>query len=443
MEKQPAIAILDVGKTNKKILVFDEKLQLLYSHATVLPETTDEDGFPCEDIKALVRWFGDSFGDAASKIDHEIKAINFSAYGATFVHIDQNDDYLSPIYNYLKPYPDNLLEKFYDSYGGKQAFSLATASPSLGNLNSGLQLFRLKIEKPERFASIKHCLHLPQFLTYILTRQAFSDITSVGCHTALWNFARNSYHSWVEKEGILSKLPAIVPADRTIGMEVNKSRLTIGTGLHDSSAALIPYMKTYGNDFVLLSTGTWNITMNPFSTKPLTAQELDLDCLCYLNYQGKPVKAARLFAGHVHEESVKKIAEYFHKDVGYQDTVDYSESSLKALAVNPPIKFDPAKMLRPDFFNSSRDLTSFKTFEEAYHQLLIDIVSFQAASSALVAETTTRQLFVEGGFNKNKLFMKMLAGKFPKLKILSTDMPDASALGAAMVMGFPASPPAP
>ena len=110
---------------------------------------------------------------------------------------------------------------------------------------------------------------------------------------------------------------------------------------------------------------------------------------------------------------------------------------MTKLAVNPTVPFDPSKMLRLDFFNSNRDLNSFETFEEAYHQLLIDIVSYQATSTTLVTEPTTRQLFVEGGFNKNKLFMKMLSAKFPNLKVMSTEMPDASALGAAMVMGFP------
>jgi sugar (pentulose or hexulose) kinase len=433
MNKPPAIAIFDVGKTNKKILVFDENLQMLYNHATVLPETADEDGFPCEDIIALTRWVSDSLREVSSKIDHEVKTINFSAYGATLVHVVDNVDLTPPIYNYLKPYPDQLLEKFYAAYGGREEFSLVTASPPLGSLNSGLQLYRMKNERAGMFNNIRCSLHLPQFLSFVFTGQAFSEITSLGCHTALWDFNSNNYHYWVDREGVRSKLPAIAASDHTRTME--SSGLTVGIGLHDSSAALIPYLKKYDRDFVLLSTGTWNISMNPFCTKPLTVREVGLDCLCYLSYQGKPVKAARLFAGHVHEESAKKIAEYFHKDNGYHATADYSESIATKLAANPAIEFEPGKMLRPGFFNA-RDLNSFKTFEEAYHQLMIDIVSFQAASTMLVVEPETRQLFVEGGFNKNKLFMKMLAAKFPNLRVESTDMPDASALGAAMVMGF-------
>ena len=48
----------------------------------------------------------------------------------------------------------------------------------------------------------------------------------------------------------------------------------VGIGLHDSSAALIPYLVNFSMPFVLISTGTWCISMNPFSKTALTAEEL-------------------------------------------------------------------------------------------------------------------------------------------------------------------------
>ncbi len=44
------IAIFDIGKTNKKILLFDEKLQVVYQKEHKFPETTDDDRFECDDI---------------------------------------------------------------------------------------------------------------------------------------------------------------------------------------------------------------------------------------------------------------------------------------------------------------------------------------------------------------------------------------------------------
>ena len=56
MNKIPVIAIFDVGKTNKKLLLFDEQYKLVYEESKQLLETKDEDGFPCEDVNALTEW---------------------------------------------------------------------------------------------------------------------------------------------------------------------------------------------------------------------------------------------------------------------------------------------------------------------------------------------------------------------------------------------------
>ena len=45
--KKPVYAIFDVGKTNKKVLLFDEQHQLLDEQQQVCLETIDDDGFPC------------------------------------------------------------------------------------------------------------------------------------------------------------------------------------------------------------------------------------------------------------------------------------------------------------------------------------------------------------------------------------------------------------
>jgi hypothetical protein len=52
-------------------------------------------------------------------------------------------------------------------------------------------------------------------------------------------------------------------------------------------------------------------SLNPFNDIPLTFEELQYDCLCYMHYQGKPVKASRLFSGYEHEIQTKRIAQHF------------------------------------------------------------------------------------------------------------------------------------
>ena len=54
--KTTAFAIFDVGKTNKKLLLFDEGFHPIEAHSQAFPESVDEDGFPCEDLTQLNNW---------------------------------------------------------------------------------------------------------------------------------------------------------------------------------------------------------------------------------------------------------------------------------------------------------------------------------------------------------------------------------------------------
>lgn len=416
MRPLPVIAIFDVGKTNKKLFLFNRNYKVVYEHTERFAETTDEDGDACEDVKLLQQFVFNSLNKVLALKEFDIKAINFSAYGASFVHIGENGEPVTPLYNYLKPYSPELQKQFYDTYGGEAAFSSCTASPVLGNLNSGMQLYRLKYEKPEVFKKIKYALHLPQYLSYLLSGKAYSDLTSIGCHTNLWDFEKNQYHEWVRKEGIENLLPPVVSYDEVSAPSQPGANYVVGTGLHDSSAALIPYLINFSEPFVLISSGTWCISLNPFNDSFLTQEELSKDCLCYLQYKGLPVKASRLFAGQEHEDAVKRIAAHFNEDPFFYQKVE----------------FDPAVAAKLQ--NSNADLLSFTTCKEAYHQLMINIIKKQAASTRLVLNDAVKRIFVDGGFSNNKLYMNLLAAEFPEFEIYAASMSQATALGAALAL---------
>ncbi|MBN8850423.1 MAG: carbohydrate kinase [Sphingobacteriales bacterium 50-39] len=411
MPAQSVIVLFDVGKTNKKVFLLDEQYNIVWEQSQSLPETTDEEGEPCEDVEKLSNWVQRTYAHVLTLRDFTIKAVNFSAYGASFVHIGKDGKPVAPLYNYLKPYPDGLKKRFYDTYGGEVTFSMLTASPVLGSLNSGMQLYRIKEERPELFLQIQCSLHLPQYLSFLLTGQKYSDITSIGCHTNLWNFSQDHYHEWVYREGIIDKLAPIRGAEEVVSV----GRMVSGIGLHDSSAAMIPYLESFQEPFVLISTGTWCISMNPFNHVPLTVAELQKDCLCYISYQGRPVKASRLFAGYEHEQRVKKLAAQFHKDPQYAATVAY----------NPDI----VSLVHGQRAEEDRN------FEQAYHRLILDIMTQQAASTQLVLQgTDVKRIFVDGGFARNQVYMHLLAAAFPHIEVFAASIPQATAIGAALAI---------
>jgi sugar (pentulose or hexulose) kinase len=142
MSPIPVIAIFDVGKTNKKLFLFDENYNIVFEKSARFIETEDEDGYPCENLDSLRLSIFDSLSEIFRLKEFQVRAVNFSTYGASFVYIGEGGQPLTKLYNYLKPYPEELSEKLYAKYGGKDAFSIQTASPTLGSLNSGLQLYR-------------------------------------------------------------------------------------------------------------------------------------------------------------------------------------------------------------------------------------------------------------------------------------------------------------
>ncbi|MGR3809372.1 FGGY-family carbohydrate kinase [Jiulongibacter sp. NS-SX5] len=407
------IAIFDIGKTNKKLLLFNEQYEVVYQYSEELPETMDEDGFVCEDLKALQIFLTNSIEKVKEKGDYKIKALNFSGYGASFVFLNDQGNTVGQLYNYLKPFDEELQGELTNNYGPESQLSAETASPFLGCLNSGLQLFAIKHQKPELFKQIKTALHFPQYLAYYFGADPVSELTSIGCHTRLWNFEKNEYHNWVKEENFLGLFPPI----HTSNTVFEKNGVLVGCGLHDSSSALIPYLRSFSDPFMLISTGTWSITLNPFNSNPLTEIELAQDCLSFISFEGHQVKASRLFAGQMHEDAVKAIAKHFHCSVDFfkslQPTADWLDS-------NQDFEFD--------------NLNGYTNEIKAYEAFMTSLVNKQVNAIRLVLTPQVGQIFIDGGFSKNPYFLLGLRNAFPNIKFYAAELAQASALGAALAI---------
>jgi L-fuculokinase len=423
---QPVYLIFDIGKTNKKVLVFTEDGTVIDEYAEQFEEIVDEDGYPCDDLQKLTEWVLGQYDTLVKDARYNIKAINFATYGASFVHIDEEGKSLTNLYNYLKPLPENIGKQFLNVFfnGSADEFALNTASPYMGMLNSGLQLYWLKYTKPELWQKVAYSLHLPQYLSYLFTGNLLSDYTSVGCHTGLWNVNNNMYHPWVFAEGIDKKLPPLTH----LAVAGEKDGIVIGAGLHDSSSAVIPYLQEYKEPFLLISTGTWCINLNPFNEEPLTAQELQSDCLCYLQVNSKPVKASRIFLGREHEYQAKRIATFFSIEE------EFYKKITEPSALQPKLNFVPACMEGsgplPQKQTVEWDLAQYASANEAYTDLMIGLTNLLKVSIDLVYTKNVQNFYIDGGFAANPLFKQYLKAHFPQINIVAVEFPQATALGA-------------
>ena len=231
----------------------------------------------------------------------------------------------------------------------------------------------------------------------------------------------------MQNEGIATVLAPIISSEHVEKINIEGQELFCGIGLHDSSSALIPYLICFKNPFVLVSTGTWSICLNPFDHVPLTDEELEKDCLCYLQYTGKPVKASRLFLGNAHEKGAERIAAHYALPTDFYKAIRFDQG-LASLAKERLL----AKAC-PGF--EAVDLMEVESPDLAYNMLIAVLVEKQIESINLVLKHQgAESIFVDGGFSKNHVFMSMLASHYQSKKVYAAEVAQATALGAALAI---------
>jgi len=249
------------------------------------------------------------------------------------------------------------------------------------------------------------------------------------------------YHPWVGINGL--NLPDPVPVETLNEVDIDGKKIFVGIGIHDSSSSLAPYFSNKEDKFLLISTGTWCINMNPFNTEKLTSEQLDNDCLCYMSITGQPVKSSRLFLGHLHETALKQICDHFRKPEDYYKKINADSLLLSHLKV----KFSVKKVFFQTIPYSRNlkdyiDLYEFSSFEEAYHQLINELgdLTIEAVNLVLPSLDETENIYITGGFSKNELFLKFIANAYPSKTVYTSEIANGSALGAALVVSGSNSP---
>ncbi len=424
--------IFDIGRTNKKVYVFDVAERVLFTDSRSFDEVTDDDGFPCEDLSAICAWVDECVADLVERFD--VSRLNFSTYGATLVHLDGNGRTTTPLYSYLKPTTIPRLHEVYRTVGGPQSFHVQTGSPSLGMLNSGLQLSWLKQTKPKAFAATQTSLHFAQYLSYRFTGAIRSEYTSVGCHTCLWDFGRRSYHPWLASMGLSRLLPDVGSAYDSSASATFGGRIEVGVGVHDSSAALLVHSRQQHEPFILVSTGTWAINFNPDNYSPLTAYELGRDCLTFLDPDGHAVKASRMFFGREHDVRVEELSKFYGVHLDTYKLVRY-RPDLDPLTAKPRFRWSQLTASLP---RGTGEHTTDQDFNAAYHRLMRELINVLSDQIRLIATPAAeRHLIIDGGFANSEVFKDMLSSNFPKAHLTVADNPIGSALGAFYALHRP------
>lgn len=292
------VAVIDIGKTNGKVALFD-LAEGRERHVRSIENRVIRSGpYPHYDIEGLWTFFLEALGEINRQTT--IDAIAITAHGASITLVDEHGDLALPVLDYEFDGPESLRAE----YASIRPPFTETGSPMLAaGLNVGAQLFWQARTFPEAFSRVASIIPYPQYWSMRLTGIRASESTSIGAHTDLWNPFRRQYSSLVHRMNWRHLMPPVGSAFDVLGpIKPELAERTglspdtpVFSGIHDSNASLLTHLKADRPPFSVVSTGTWVICFSVGGRQVALPEERDT--LVNVNAFGDPVPSARFMGG--------------------------------------------------------------------------------------------------------------------------------------------------
>lgn len=296
------VAVIDIGKTNAKLALVDTADLSEVAVVTQPNIVRDAPPYPHFDVETIWDFLLDAL--ARFHAQHGVDAISVTTHGAAGALIAADGNLAAPILDYEHTGPNTVA----DQYNALRPAFEETGSPRLAmGLNLGAQIhwqFSQDDTLRERTSAI---VTYPQYWGHRLTGVLACDVSSLGCHTDLWNPFEAQFSPLVDQLGLTNKMaPARKPSDLLGHLRPAVAAHTglgpntpVFCGIHDSNASLLTHVMRRAPPFSVVSTGTWVISMTIGGAKVTLNPTRDI--LVNVNALGKPVCSARFMGGREYE----------------------------------------------------------------------------------------------------------------------------------------------
>jgi len=457
-----AIGVIDIGMTNKKVAVYNSALeQVDASYRNFPPKIID--GLETYDLEAMEDWFISQLKNFAAK--YPIKALSVSTHGGAFMCLDSSGRLTVPCVVYTHEPGEAFHNAFFSAFGSPGELQLQTGTPALSAfINTAQGLYFIKERYREDFKKTSLILFYPQYWGYRFTGSAGIESTYLGCHSYLWDQKENRFSSVSRAMGIADLFPQKIKMSweslGTVSKEfAARTGLSSGAivtmGIHDSNSSLLPHFAKRGETgFIVNSTGTWCVLMNPVREYAYEPDDIGKAVLFNISAFGKPVKTAN-FQGGLEFETWSRLLKDFHR----RDDVPPSDDSLcrsifqaKDCFLLPELtpgsgQFPLSRariaekgrdFLYPDIVIAANNRNPaalpdcFVDYEKAFALLRISLVMQTMTALERIGIKPGMDIFIEGGFRKDKAYGRLLSAAFRDNRVYLSDIAEATALGAAM-----------
>ncbi len=402
-----AAAVLDVGKTNVKLIAFSRDGKILEQMRHPQQAVT-ENGLRVLDVEGIFRWLESALADLRRR--HDLSGLVVSTHGCSCALIGEDKTLAAPILDYEQEIPAEANAEFARI---APPFS-ETYSPDLpGGLNMGRAIFFQEWADPTLASRVRRILTYPQYWTWRLSGALASEISFLGCHSHMWNPRAGRFSSLAVKRGWAEKFPPFAPAGALVG---ERDGLGVHNGVHDSNAAFYYYKSLGFSHFTLMSTGTWVIIFNPDC--PLDRLDSERDMLANVTVDGEPVATIRFMGGREYDVISGQARQEVSEDM-LRRAIAREQMALPSFAAGGPFPSRAGRLVGPAP-ESAAERAAIAT---------LYVAMMAAASLDLVS--SSGDIILDGGLALNVALCATLASLRPGQSLYRNTTAEGTAMGAA------------
>jgi sugar (pentulose or hexulose) kinase len=419
-----AIAVLDIGKTNLKVLMATAEGEPIDSRSCA-NDWTIPMSYRAIDIGAVEEWFIEQLRTLGSR--HPIGAIIATGHGCGAILVDDTGPVL-PMMDYESPTP-SWLDEIYA--GEAPSYSEVFCDGGTGAMRLAKQLIWQAEEFPAEFARAKHYLMIPQYFGWRLGGRPATEISTVAAQGQLWAPLAQRFATIVQRRHWTRLFPPFAKAGEVLGelssAIAKKTGLASTTrilcGVHDSNANLFRYRAAGRPNDTVLSTGTWMIGFN--RNMPLLRMDKQRAMVANVTVDGETVASTLTMTGREYsilaDSAVASDAEIID---AIPNLVSQGTTALPSFVAHDGLR--PGSSLRGRIIGSLPRTA-------AQRRAIATLYAALTADACLSALESSSSIVVDGGFAANAPFGQLLATLRPKQCVSMSRSRDGTALGAALL----------
>ena len=421
------IAVVDVGKTNTKIVLFGPEGRPAAERKVA---SLNHEGPPYRSIDPapLITLCQSALPalDAILPIDIVVPC----AHGAALACLAGDGSLALPVMDYTSEPPPEIIA----GYRRIEPPFNEVFGPLLPMaLTHGLQLYWQQQAFAHDFARIKTVVPWIQYVAFCLSGKLVTEISSMACQSQLMDIRSGGPSSLVKRMGWEALFPPLTKAWDVIGI-LRKEFLGRGfrgrgevlAGVHDSNANYLRYLAGGQKKFTLLSTGTWIIGFDTEAKLESLIQEKDT--VSNTDVFGNRVACCRFFGGREFEVLGEGAPGEAATMAAVQHTIDQNTYACPSFTDGGgPVPHSGGKGF----------VIGDKPVSAEQRASLASLYCALMVSESLDALSSKFDIIVDGPFSRNLAFLQVLAQLRAGQKVLASDLRDGTTAGAACLALMP------